>query len=148
MIARLFNACLVRPSDLTASRKDFEVVGVFNPGAILTKSGVVLLVRVAERPKECRAGFLPLPRFDVASKAVVVDWMAENEVVARDQRVITRKKDGLARLTFISHLRVLHSRDGRSIDSIEGARFEPETDYEEFGVEDPRITHIGENFYI
>src|SRR6266446_3897362 len=148
MLPRLFNKCLLRPADLPPSRDDFEVIGVFNPGAILTKNGVVLLVRVAERPKERRPGYLPLPRVDAATRNVVVDWIREDEVTLRDQRLVKRKQDGLARLTFISHLRVISSRDGRSIDSIEGSRFEPSTECEEYGVEDPRITQIGENFYI
>ena len=148
MIPRLFNACLLRPSDLTPSRDDFEVIGVFNPGAILTKNGVVLLVRVAERPIERRPGYVALPRLDVPSKDMVVDWIREDEVTLRDQRLVRRKKDGLARLTFISHLRVIQSKDGRSVDSVAQGWLQPETSYEEYGVEDPRITPIGENFYI
>src|SRR5213594_4143239 len=133
MLPRLFNACLLRPSDLPPSREDFEVIGVFNPGAILTKTGVILLVRVAERPKERHPGYLPLPRFDIGSKSMVVDWIREDEVTPRDQRLVKRKKDGLARLTSISHLRVIHSHNGRKIDSIDGALFEPATEYEEYG---------------
>src|SRR5205814_7551890 len=112
MIPRLFNSCLLCPSDLEPSSEEFEVIGVFNPGAILTKSGVVLLVRVAERPKERRSGYIALPRLDVAGKTVVVDWIPQDQVVSEDQRVVTIKKDGLARLTFISHLRVVQSHNG------------------------------------
>jgi len=43
---------------------------------------------------------------------------------------------------------VVHSRDGKRIDSLEGARFDPANIDEEFGVEDPRITPIGDTFYI
>jgi predicted GH43/DUF377 family glycosyl hydrolase len=43
---------------------------------------------------------------------------------------------------------MIRSRDGRSIDSMDGAMFEPSNVYEEFGVEDPRITRIGETYYI
>jgi predicted GH43/DUF377 family glycosyl hydrolase len=148
MITRLFNACLLRPSDLPPSRNDFEVVGVFNPGAVLTKAGVVLLVRVAERPKERRPGYLALPRLDFLTGNIVVDWIRDDEFIARDQRVVHRKKDGLARLTFISHLRVILTQNGRTIDSVAGARLAPSTEYEEYGVEDPRITRIGDNYYI
>src|SRR2546422_895817 len=112
MIPRLFNACLLRPSDVPPSSDEFEVIGVFNPGAILTKTGVVLLVRVAERLKERHPGYLALPRLDLDSKNVVVDWIREDEVTTRDQRLVKRRKDGLARLTFISHLRVIHSQSG------------------------------------
>jgi len=147
MIPRLFNACLLRPADLAPSQEDFEVVGVFNPGVALTNSGVCMLVRVAERPKERRPGYLALPRLDSASRNVVVDWVREDEVTPRDQRLVHFKKTGLARLTFISHLRVAYSQDGRKIDSL-GARLDPTTACEEYGIEDPRITRIGDNFYI
>jgi predicted GH43/DUF377 family glycosyl hydrolase len=147
-IQRLFNACLLRPVDLTPSREDFEVIGVFNPGVVATETGVVLLVRVAERPVERRVGFVALPRWDQAVKRVVVDWVREEETPSIDVRVVKNKQSGLIRLSFISHLRVVRSRDGRSIDSIDGARLEPATDYEEFGVEDPRITRIGDTYHI
>src|SRR6266404_2093172 len=145
-ITRLFNSCLLRPSDFPPSRDDFEVIGVFNPGAIATPEGVRLLVRVAERPKERRPGYHPSPRLDPITKEMVVDWIPEEECL-RDQRVIKHKKDGLARLTSISHLRVVHSRDGKTVDSVQGARFEPATEYEEYGIEDPRITRFGEIYY-
>ncbi len=147
MIRRLFNACLLRPSDLPSSRDDLEVVGVFNPGAVATDAGVALLVRVAEQPKERRMGHTALPRWDPASQTLVVDWAKDNEIAPVDVRVVQRKRDGLIRLTFISHLRVVLSRDGRRLDSLDVARFEPATEYEEFGVEDPRITRIGDTYY-
>jgi len=147
-IRRLFNACLLRPADLPASRDDLEVIGVFNPGVVAAEKGVVMLVRVAERPVERRTGFVALPRWDLAGKRVVVDWMRDDETPPVDVRVVKHKQSGLVRLSFISHLRVVRSRDGRSIDSIDGARLEPATEYEEYGVEDPRITRIGDTFYI
>ena len=55
LLKRQFERLLVTPFDLVALRDDFEVVGVFNPGAILVDGEVVLLVRVAERPREKRA---------------------------------------------------------------------------------------------
>src|SRR5258708_37360122 len=65
-----------------------------------------------------------------------------------DIRVVQRKRDTLVRLNFISHLCVVRSRDGRRIDSIEPTCLRPENQYEEFGLEDPRITRIGDTFYI
>ena len=52
------------------------------------------------------------------------------------------------RLTFISHLRVFTSRDGRTIDNLNGPMFLPANEMEEFGLEDPRITRIGDRYYI
>jgi beta-1,2-mannobiose phosphorylase / 1,2-beta-oligomannan phosphorylase len=55
---------------------------------------------------------------------------------------------GLVRLTFISHLRVFRSRDGRKIDDFDGLSFLPANEREEFGLEDPRITCIDGRYYI
>ena len=146
MIRRLFNACLCRPCDLRPSRDDLEIVGAFNPGAIAFGNEVVLLVRVAERPRERRAGHTALPRWQ-SGVGLTVDWIADDEIDLLDARVVRRKGDGLVRLTFASHLRILRSRDGRSIDREDDAWFEPQGEFEEFGVEDPRITRIGEKYW-
>jgi predicted GH43/DUF377 family glycosyl hydrolase len=146
MLPRLSTSRLLHPSELRPSRGELEVVGVFNPGAIAVDDGVVLMVRVAERPKERRPGFTALPRWD-ADAGVVVDWVADEELELLDARVVRGKRDGLVRLTFISHIRTMRSKDGRAIDS-EGVRFLPATEYEEFGVEDPRITRLGDVFYV
>jgi len=145
-LKRLFNKCLLRPGDFKSSQDDLEVIGAFNPGAIATKDGVVILVRIAEQAKEKRPGQTASPRWDSNSKRIVLDWENNNELSPVDVRVVRRKRDGLIRLTFISHLRAIYSRDGRAIDS-EGARFEPANEYEEFGVEDPRLTRVGDRFY-
>src|SRR5260370_10618602 len=146
-VKRLFNKCLLRPSDFRPSQPDLEVIGAFNPGAVATERGVRLLVRVAEQAAERRPGQTSLPRWDSSAKRVVVDWEENTALEPVDVRVVKRKRDGLVRLTFISHLRVAHSKDGRNIDSIENARFEAANEYEEFGVEDPRITRVGDTYY-
>jgi predicted GH43/DUF377 family glycosyl hydrolase len=146
MLRRLFERLLLRPDDLPASREDFEVIGVFNPGAAVTGNDVVLLVRVAERPREQRQGFTALPRWS-ADAGLVVDWVPNDELESVDPRVVRRKADGLVRLTFISHLRVVRCGNGRSVTSIRGAAFTPQTEVEEFGVEDPRLTRLGDRFY-
>ena len=58
-----------------------------------------------------------------------------------------RKADGLVRLTFISHLRVVRCGDGRSVKEVTELRFLPDSALEEFGVEDPRITAIVDGRY-
>lgn len=149
MLTRHFDACLLRPDDLVPSQDDLEIVGAFNPGAAATGRGdeVALLVRVAERPKQQRPGFTGLPRWDLAAGRVAIDWTPDDELEFVDPRIMKVRKTGLWRLTFTSHLRVVRSPDGRSLRSVEGPRFVPETPYEEFGVEDPRITPIGDTFY-
>lgn len=144
-IRRLTNF-LLHPRDVPPSREDFEVVGVFNPGAVQVGSEVVLLVRVAERPRERRQGFTALPRWD-PSDGLTVDWVLDAEVELLDPRVVRRKSDGLVRLTFTSHLRVVLCGDGRAVRTITDVTFRPEGELEEFGVEDPRITPVDGQFY-
>jgi beta-1,2-mannobiose phosphorylase / 1,2-beta-oligomannan phosphorylase len=146
LLKRRFERLLLSPSDLKPLRDDFQVVGVFNPGAILVDGEVILLARVAERPSEKRAGCTALPRWS-PGVGLEIDWLANEEIEVVDPRVIKRKADGLVRLTFISHLRVVRCGDGRSVREITDVRFLPESDLEEFGVEDPRITAIDGRIY-
>jgi len=146
MVRRLFERLLLEPQDLPPSREDFEVIGAFNPGAVRLGDEVILLVRVAERPREQRSGWTALPRWD-AEEGLTIDWMPDEQLEPLDPRVVRLKSDGLIRLTFISHLRVVRCGDGRSVESIDGACFRPASILEEFGVEDPRITPIGDRVY-
>src|SRR6188508_1898105 len=98
-VSRLATRLLLRPEDVPASRDDFEVVGVFNPGAVRTVDEVVLLVRVAERPRERRPGYTGLPRWDPTA-GLTVDWVSDAELEPVDPRVVRRRGDGLVRLTF------------------------------------------------
>lgn len=147
MLPRLFTQCLLRPKDLPPSNDGMEILSVFNPGAAMMDGKVILLVRVAERPKERREGYTALPRWD-PKEGIVIDWVRDDELVPIDPRVVEFKSTGVKRLTFVSHLRTLLSPDGRTIETAEvGPRFVPETEYEVYGVEDPRITLIGDTFY-
>jgi predicted GH43/DUF377 family glycosyl hydrolase len=146
MLTRTFENLLLRPEDLPPSRDDLEVIGVFNPGAVRIGQEVVLLVRVAERPRERRPGFSALPRWDPGA-GLVVDWVPNAELEPLDPRVVRRTADGLKRLTFISHLRLVRLGDGRAVTGLTEVSFHPQEEWEEFGVEDPRITRIGDRFY-
>jgi predicted GH43/DUF377 family glycosyl hydrolase len=61
--------------------------------------------------------------------------------------VVRRKADGLVRLTFTSHLRVVRCGEGRSVREIADVTFCPQGEVEEYGVEDPRITSLNGRFY-
>jgi beta-1,2-mannobiose phosphorylase / 1,2-beta-oligomannan phosphorylase len=146
LLKRHFEKLLLRPADLKPLRDDFEVVGVFNPGATVAGDEVILLVRVAERPRERREGFTALPRW-APGEGLVIDWVRNDALEPLDPRVVRRKADGLVRLTFLSHLRVVRCGDGRSVKQISDVHFLPETALEEFGVEDPRITALDGRFF-
>jgi beta-1,2-mannobiose phosphorylase / 1,2-beta-oligomannan phosphorylase len=145
-VPRLSTRLLLRPHDVPASRDDFEVVGVFNPGAVRVGDEVVLLVRVAEQARERRPGFTGLPRWGPAG-GLTIDWVPDAELEPVDPRVVRRKADGLVRLTFTSHLRVVRCGGGRAVQAVTGVTFRPQEEVEEFGVEDPRITLLDGRFY-
>jgi beta-1,2-mannobiose phosphorylase / 1,2-beta-oligomannan phosphorylase len=146
-VRRLSSRLLVVPDDVSPSQDDFEVVGVFNPGAIRVGAEVVLLVRVAERPREQRPGFTGLPRWDAAG-GLTVDWVRDEDLDVVDPRVVMLKATGTIRLTFISHLRVVRCGDGRAVREVGQVTFAPEGELEEYGVEDPRISFIDGRYYI
>lgn len=60
MIKRISESLLLRPQDLKPLRDDFTVIGVFNPGAVKVNGQIVLLARVAEKPRDHRPGLVGL----------------------------------------------------------------------------------------
>lgn len=145
-IRRLSTRLLLGPAEMPPSRDDFEVVGAFNPGAVRMGDEVVLLVRVAEKTRERRPGYTGLPRWELAG-GLTIDWVRDAELEVIDPRVVRRKADGLVRLTFTSHLRVVRCGDGTAVREVTGVAFCPQGELEEFGVEDPRITRLNGRFY-
>ena len=146
MLTRLSGRLLLRPEDVPPSRDDFEVVGAFNPGAVAVGREVVLLVRVAERPRDRRPGFTALPRW-IPGRGPAAEWVPDAELELIDPRVVRRRADGLVRLTFLSHLRVVRCGDGRSAPAVTEVCFAPQSELEEFGVEDARITPLDGRFW-
>jgi predicted GH43/DUF377 family glycosyl hydrolase len=147
MIKRLATHLLLRPEDIRPSHPDWEVIGVFNPGVARLGDETIILARVAERPRELRHGWTPHPYWS-REKDYVVDWVENERLEASDPRVVRHLQSGLFRLTFVSHLRVARSRDGRTIDSVDEPVFLPATEAEEYGLEDPRITWLDGRYYI
>jgi beta-1,2-mannobiose phosphorylase / 1,2-beta-oligomannan phosphorylase len=146
MLRRLTEQLLLRPEDLKPSREDFRVVGVFNPGAVRVGDQIVLLVRVAELPTEERRGQTPLPRWE-ANGDLVTDWVADDELRHRERRGV-RLANGFWRLTSVSHVRIARSSDGLSIDDVSEPMLAPGTEMDEYGIEDPRITPLGDRYYV
>ncbi len=147
MIPRLSHSQLLCPAQLTPSREDYQVIGVFNPGVVRIGHEVVMLVRVAETPIEKRRGLTALPRWSLHGECVI-DWTPADDLLAVDPRVIRTKSEGLLRLTSVSHLRVFRKRDGDPNGWLPGPALLPERAFEEFGIEDPRITKIDQTYWI
>jgi predicted GH43/DUF377 family glycosyl hydrolase len=153
---------LITPADVRPSRPDFEVIGTFNAGVARLGDEVVLLLRVAERPRACAAeaaASSPRRRERAPGAVVAPIWNAERgelevlsvhrgdpDLVEEDERVFTYR--GVFHTTSISHLRVARSRDGVRFRVEEAPALFPELPTEAFGVEDPRITRIGGEFWV
>jgi predicted GH43/DUF377 family glycosyl hydrolase len=144
---RLLTRCLLRPGDVTSQFAGFEVIGTFNPAAIAVQDGVVLMVRVAERPTETRRDQVPLPFWDWRQKQVAIDWRKSDELEWLDPRIVRLRSSGHIRLTFLSWILIAYSRDGLAIDRLGEKPLLPETRYETFGIEDPRLAEFDGRFH-
>lgn len=146
-LARTSERLLLGPGNIAPSRDDLEVIGVFNPGAAMVAGEVVLLARVAERPRERRPGFTPLPRWS-EDAGITIDWVADEKLDKTDPRVVKHHAGGPTRLTFVSHLRLVKLGDGSGVREVSSVRLDPESPWEEYGLEDPRITFLEGRYYL
>jgi beta-1,2-mannobiose phosphorylase / 1,2-beta-oligomannan phosphorylase len=132
------------------SSDKFEVIGVFNPAALRLKNGkIVLYVRVAEKLKKwSNKKEVFSPRCVSKSKYRVVFDCFKRSTVRNYDKGGFHFKDGTVRLKFISHFRrVFLSEGGMEVEKIEQKPcFYGTKDDGELGVEDPRITKIGNRY--
>jgi len=140
---------LINPKDVKPSRSDFEVVCVFNAGVIKYKDEVLLLMRVAEIPKndDSRNIFLA-PMLDENTNELIIKNFSRNDnsIDFSDSRFIITRDDRF--LTSISHFRIARSKNGIDFTIDENPAMFPANKYERFGIEDPRITQIEDTYYI
>ena len=139
---------ILMPSQVQPSRPDFEVVGVFNPGAIRVGDETVLLLRVAEAPLSVAPHQVASPVYDAESNSLQIrTWNRDTPGLdLSDSRLITLGGDTF--LTSISHFRRARSRDGLNFDVDTAPLFSAQHALEAFGVEDPRITRIDDTFWV
>ena len=139
---------IITPDMVLASRPDMEVVGVFNAGVTKFQGDTLLLLRVSEAPRKLTPGMVSAAIYNAESRRVEIKrWMEDTEGLdASDPRVVVA--EGHTWLTSISHLRLARAQDGIHFE-VEGMpAFSPGTQYEGFGVEDPRITLLDGTYWI
>lgn len=141
---------IITPKDIKPSFPDWEVLCAFNAGACIYQDETILLLRVAERPIPDDFGVIKVPVFDssIPKPGIKILKFTANDagIDLSDSRII--KFPGKLYLTSISHLRVARSKDGRNFNIDETPSLFPENEYEAFGIEDPRITKLGDTYYI
>jgi len=142
---------LLAPADFTPTDERLEVIGVFNPGAVRFGDEIILLVRVAQAPREKREGWLLSPRgwFRGGQPSYAIDRFRVDREAARDHRkplVGLRER----RLAFVSHLELVRlSSDGYSVkELVRKEELVGQSSDEEYGIEDPRITRLDDQFCI
>ncbi|MBE3575866.1 MAG: glycoside hydrolase family 130 protein [Firmicutes bacterium] len=135
---------IVRPQDVAPSAPGLEVIGAFNAGAVQFGEETVLLLRVAETAKIIDPEYVPIVTADPAEGAVRVIQVPRDspDLDMTDPRQIIYR--GRRYLSTVSHLRLARSRDGRHFTIDRHATVAPRTPYEIYGIEDPRITPLGE----
>ena len=148
LVERCAENPLITPADVVPSRADYKVVGAFNVGATVFNDEILLLLRVAERPKNKVNDEELAPILDPQTGRInpLRIKHGDGDLEILDSRVFNYK--GKMYLTSISHLRLARSKDGIHFDIDPTPTVFPQTDYETFGLEDPRITKIGDEFYI
>lgn len=155
-IKRVQENPLIVPSDVTPSRPELKVVGVFNCGAVKYKNEHLLLCRVAEtlkNPPEGSVGFPVVKTVNGKSEFEIVTLKKSDypDYDFSDSRVITKLINDspvTLHLTSLSHLRLARSADGINFTIDEDPTIMPEGEDECWGIEDPRITQIDDTYYI
>lgn len=147
---------LLSPEMVKPSREDFKVEGVFNCGVAKYEDEVILLCRVAESVREAGEEEVLVPVVEkVHGKdeitVIRINKAEHTELDFTDSRTInkmTKQGKKTVYLTSLSHLRVARSKDGVHF-TIEDVPFVcPSSEEESWGMEDPRITQIGDTYYI
>lgn len=149
MIKKYENNPIITASDVVPSLEGYVVLGAFNPGATIFDDEILLLLRVAEgcQPKE---GFIRVPVYTNQNGKIepgVVEFNASDpDLDLSDPRGVGYNNKTY--LSTVSHIRLARSTDGLFFTVEEIPFLFPSEVYEEYGVEDARVTCIDEKYYI
>ena len=148
-LIRSENNPIIKPSDVPPSAEGVEVIGAFNPGAIIFEDKVILLLRVAEQciPKKGKIR-VPVYRFnnDIGELEIKEFDLNDPDVKIKDTRgIVYKEKDYL---TSLSHIRLAWSNDGINFKVEENPFIAPCLPEEAYGMEDARATLIEGKYYL
>lgn len=139
---------LITPNDIIPSRKDMKVIGTFNCGVASYQNETLLLIRVAEMVIPFSDDIIGVPMYDHTQKTVIIKNFDKYDptIDTSDPRFIKTKNQLF--LTTMSHIRLGRSKDGVHFTFASNPLIEPSEAYEEYGIEDPRVTQIEDTYYI
>ena len=145
-IARRFkDNPLLKPEDLAPSVDGLKIECLLNPGAFTYDGKTFLLLRVAERPEQ-KKGRISLPIMEDGAIRILEFDRNDSDLEADDPRKIRYK--GRFYLTTLSHLRLVHSKDGRDFRPTNGRPLIGSGPLEAYGIEDCRVTRIDSSYYL
>lgn len=140
---------LIRPGSVKPSREGYRVKGSFNAGAAEFNDEIILLLRVSE---DCVADkdtiAVPYYRFDSdGGHPEILEKRADDpDIRLKDTRGVVYK--GQDYLSTLSHIRIARSKDGLNFEVDEEPFIYPCNQTEAYGVEDARVTKIGNTYFI
>lgn len=147
---RFDNNPLVTPADVKPSRDDFFVTGVLNAGAFEFDGKYCWMVRVAEAPIQDDPDVVKVPLMNMQADPPEMGFKCfrkdDPECDFSDTRIV--KRPGQWYITNISYLRMATSEDGKTWTVSDENLITPMDKYEQFGVEDPRITKIDDEYLL
>jgi beta-1,2-mannobiose phosphorylase / 1,2-beta-oligomannan phosphorylase len=152
---RCINNPLITVKDVKPSRPDFHVEGVFNCGVCRYEDEILLVCRVSESAG-CTDQDVKIPVMDTDGShptMKIIDVVKEEhpEWNFTDSRSVTRSTPSVRKvvyLTSFSHLRLARSKDGIHFTVDDAPMIQPMMQEESWGMEDPRVTQIGDTYYI
>jgi len=151
MINRCSKNPIISPSDLQSSLVGMKVIGTFNAGVCVFNNEIILLLRVAETVIQDDDNVFKAPIYnDKSGEFEILEFDRNDpEIDFSDSRWLKKKSNGdVICLTSISHIRIARSTNGSVFATSDQPFVFPSTQYERFGVEDPRVTEIEGVFYI
>lgn len=149
---------LIKPTDVTPLFPNFKVDCVFNAGVTIYKNETLLLLRVAESIIATKDGDLIIPvleqngfkqtlvvkSFNTKTDTEKYDFSDSRSIAIKDSSGNKKTKY----LTSLSHLRIARSKDGIDFTIDKDAFIFPTGKYEAWGIEDPRITKLEDDYLI
>lgn len=152
---RCNNNPLITVKNVKPSRPDFHVEGIFNCGVCRFGEETLLVCRVSESAGEVENG-VRIPMMTAGKNRMKLDVVSlekdkHPEWDFSDSRFVmehTPQGRRMKYLTSFSHLRLARSTDGVHFTVDDAPLILPKTAEESWGMEDPRVTKIGEVYYI
>lgn len=136
---------LITKNQIKPTRPDFKVFGVFNPAIIKVADEYIMFARVAETVALEKDSHVVIPVYRNNDYTFLKFAINDPNYDFSDVRVIRNHRQNY--LTSISHFRIGRSKDGYNF-TFDDTPILPDSIYEEFGIEDPRITKIDDKYYI